>query len=543
MKYLPLLFALLCLSIHSKEVKETVEVEARIYYSNEGTWSIVTENFDETKAYVAKAFYDKKFEEYGWDELHITTNKIFSDQLQAEAAGRIEGYLTKDRILYHYENLLSIQGELSYKEKAFFNKQRDFILEEYARNPYEPHIYNAYLIYLQFKGMVDEYNNQQTEFNRISETNFNLMAAFGDMIEIHDKYRQNRKRFDDMTAEELKLYFFLNSHCSALFKVKADMSEVFSAHNSWYYYSMMNRIFKEYNFNYNHPSVKAKSVIFSSYAATLSSNDDFYVTSNDLNVIETTNVFFNDTFLEEIVPESLLTWQRVIIANRMSETGEEWSSHFSPYNSGTYNNMYMVLDMKNIDLDNNSINNKTLFTVEQIPNLVKANDVTKQLRYGYWPSYNTPYDKEIIARSLIQEKIKEMPQLVHEFDYDTCTRATIMRRDQAKISSIDDMKTFIRYNNYTNDPLAFGDPTATISARGDLMEKQLCYGAYDAKVASVREIKGKKKTIHVVAGPTYSDVEPFDFTKVDGCTKMKRHGLKEGPMTFEWFTVETKFEA
>ena len=121
--------------------------------------------------------------------------------------------------------------------------------------------------------MVDEYNNQQTEFNRISETNFNLMAAFGDMIEIHNKYRQNRKRFDDMTAEELKLYFFLNSHCSALFKVKADMSEVFSAHNSWYYYSMMNRIFKEYNFNYNHPSVKAKSVIFSSYAATLSSNE------------------------------------------------------------------------------------------------------------------------------------------------------------------------------------------------------------------------------------------------------------------------------
>ena len=99
MKYLPLLFALLCLSIHSKEVKETVEVEARIYYSNEGAWSIVTENFDETKSYVAKAFYDKKFEEYGWDELHITTNKIFSDQLQAEAAGRLEGYLTKDRIL------------------------------------------------------------------------------------------------------------------------------------------------------------------------------------------------------------------------------------------------------------------------------------------------------------------------------------------------------------------------------------------------------------------------------------------------------------
>ena len=245
-----------------------------------------------------------------------------------------------------------------------------------------------------------------------------------------------------MTTEEIKEYFFLNSHCLAIFKAKEDLINVFMAHNSWYYYSMMNRIFKEYNLNYNHYSVKAKSVMFSSYPATLSSNDDFYVTSNDLNVIETTNIFFNFTFYVLIEPESLLTWQRVIIANRMSLTAKEWPSHFSPYNSGTYNNMYMVLDMKNIDTEKQKIGNNAIYVVEQIPTLIKANDVTTQLKDGYWPSYNTPYDKEIIKLSLIQEMIAKNDSLKYSFDYDICTRAAIMRRDQSKITDIDSLKAF-----------------------------------------------------------------------------------------------------
>mgnify|MGYP001776038272 CR=1 FL=1 len=56
----------------------------------------------------------------------------------------------------------------------------------------------------------------------------------------------------------------------------------------------------------------------------------------------------------------------------MSVTAKEWSSHFGAYNSGTYNNMYMVLDMKNILIEDQTILNETLFTVEQIPKLIKT---------------------------------------------------------------------------------------------------------------------------------------------------------------------------
>ena len=88
--------------------------------------------------------------------------------------------------------------------------------------------------------MVNEYNKQQVdEANKISEIEFNIMTAFGDMIEIHEKLKTNSKSFDEMNYEELKEFTFLHSHCSAIFKAKEDLTNVFMAHNSWYYYSMI----------------------------------------------------------------------------------------------------------------------------------------------------------------------------------------------------------------------------------------------------------------------------------------------------------------
>ena len=59
--------------------------------------------------------------------------------------------------------------------------------------------------------MVDEYNKQQVdEANKISEIEFNIMTAFGDMIEIHEKFKTNSKAFDEMNYEELKEFTFLH---------------------------------------------------------------------------------------------------------------------------------------------------------------------------------------------------------------------------------------------------------------------------------------------------------------------------------------------
>lgn len=139
---------------------------------------------------------------------------------------------------------------------------------------------------------------------------------------------------------------------------------------------MMTRIFKEYNFNYNHQSVDEKTLYFSSYPATISSIDDYYITSNNFAVIETTNVMFDEKLFKWIKPQSLLTYQRAMIANRMSSNAEQWVDHFKEYNSGRYNNMFMVLDMKLVDLENRIISPKAMFITEQIPDYISKQEVT-----------------------------------------------------------------------------------------------------------------------------------------------------------------------
>ena len=70
--------------------------------------------------------------------------------------------------------------------------------------------------------------------------------------------------------------------------------------------------------------------------------------------------------------------------------------------------------------------------------------------------------------------------------------------------------------NNLNDEFSLNDPGYTIAARYDLRKMNpTCYGATDAKFASINEIKtnGIKK-VHIISGPTTShDLENFVWTK------------------------------
>ena len=83
----------------------SARIEARIKVNANKNWEVVYSDFKDEDIYVATAYYTDSLLEVGWDKLAITTNSIFSDELQAEAAGRLEGELTKDRIYPHYLNV------------------------------------------------------------------------------------------------------------------------------------------------------------------------------------------------------------------------------------------------------------------------------------------------------------------------------------------------------------------------------------------------------------------------------------------------------
>ena len=531
---------ILLISIFSL-IKTAEEIEARIRLQGENQWIIETSPFSEEYRYIATAFYTKGISEIGWDFLSITTNNFFSDAIQAEAAGRLEGYLTKDSIYNHYQNMLSTVGHLQNETYNFFKKQEEYLLSKQKEYNDNSVLFNAYLLYLQFKGLRDQYNSEVEVEKKIDDIEFNIMNSFGDLFDIKEKY--NRPSFEKMTKEEIYDYFLLNNHCSALFKTKCDLSDIFFGHNSWYYFNMMSKIFKEYNLNFNDRSINAHNVMFSSYPGSIVSNDDFYLTSKGLIVIETTNMNYNESSYDLITEESLLCWQRVQLSNRMAKTAVEWTEIFSQFNSGTYNNQYMVLDTKGVEFGQYpQINSSSLMIIEQMPGMIEINDVTDHLKFGYWPSYNVPFGKNISKNANITNTIKSKPDRKMEIysEYNSCSRANIMRRDQNKVIDIESMKDFMQYNDYKNDPFSNGEPTESVAARGDVRDRPICYGAFDTKLGSVKELKeNKTKNIYLYSGAT-KQVKPILNFNSEGCKNVKHIGIPDEPNN-DWVTFNNKF--
>ena len=63
-------------------------------------------------------------------------------------------------------------------------------------------------------------------------------------------------------------------------------------------------------------------------------------------IIETTIGNYNEDLYHNILPISVPEWMRVVVANRLSNSGKEWVNKFYVYNDGTYNNEWMVADYK-----------------------------------------------------------------------------------------------------------------------------------------------------------------------------------------------------
>lgn len=157
-----------------------------------------------------------------------------------------------------------------------------------------------------------------------------------------------------------------------------------------------------------------------------------------------TNSIFNASLWDMVVPQALLAWQRVRMANQMAHTGPEWYSYVSQHNSGTYNNQYMVFDGKRFR-PGNALEPHTLTVVEQIPGLVVSGDATNELVKGYWSSYNVPYHRSIYDISGYPS-VDEKGGVSRYTQYQLAPRASIFRRDQGTVHDLESMQHIMRSN-------------------------------------------------------------------------------------------------
>lgn len=142
---------------------------------------------------------------------------------------------------------------------------------------------------------------------------------------------------------------------------------------------------------------------------------------------ETTNDIYNMSLYDNVQVESVPYFIRVTVANRLAQNCSQWAQTFGLYNSGTYNNQWIIVDMKRFT-PGRLIASDTLWILEQIPGYLYGGDQSAHLQeQKYWASYNIPFYPFIYNMSGYNRYSD------NSSSYLFCARAQIFARDQGKV--------------------------------------------------------------------------------------------------------------
>ena len=316
-----------------------------------------------------------------------------------------------------------------------------------------------------------------------------LLNAWGDMYQIATKFAEPGRNSRLFGRNKQTLI----ERCSAFIKLLPDYSDVFFAHNTWDGYGSLGpRVFKHYAF----PLVPAMETVgepltrhdvyFSSSPALLSSVDDFFVLKGraNLGVTETTNSLFELKILSLVTPHSLLSWMRSTGSNQAAESGASWVQLFARYQSGTYTNQWMVLDLSLFTPGSRPLPG-FLSIIEEVPGTTHAQDMTEHLlQRGFWKSFNSPYFDDIQQLAGYRRLCEAGARTAC---YEQAPRSELFEKLQGSVRGVDDVKSVMQYNHWFEDALSKNDSCHAIACRGDLEpdpESRGAFGALDAKISS-----------------------------------------------------------
>lgn len=455
-------------------------------------------------------------------------------------------------INYYYNNIGYVTGELfqaywlGYKQYTFDTDQTEKLdafldgnwrfmkkMIAQAKNSTnqeeKTYWYHVSLIFDQLEGMFAGYMkimNEKRIMAVMSLTDLFKLQLDGDIEDLSNMW--SPPSFSTMSKFELESWTIFKTKCSAFVKYSADRKNIFLTHATWDTFQNMLRVYKHYRINFK--NVPSQLVSFSSAPGWLVSVDDFYITSAGLVITETSNNIFNLTLYKSTTPETLLYWVRNIVANRLATSGKQWTQIFAKYNSGTYNNQWIVLDLNKFVPGAVKSDPELLYILEQIPGDCQIASVSHFLDNSYWASYNIPYFPYIYNVSGYPAQYQKFGDF---WSYANCPRAKIFRRDAPSVGDIEGVKRLIRYNNFQNDPLAQGDACHQIAARCDLNQpgkRAEAFGAIDAKVTNVQ--LAKRNAAVAQSGPTH-DQEPV-FVWTPHWDKDNIHVEQPVSFNFDW---------
>ncbi|KAF8374452.1 hypothetical protein PRIPAC_80881, partial [Pristionchus pacificus] len=464
----------------------------------------------------------------GWTMLEVETKGIVEPEVQAYAAGYLEGVLSRTLINYYihnmYEPYCRNHTQFCGRLDAFLGENQKWIESQLELVPDDDLYWGAVnRTYHQISGLIDGYEGRPIvpriiyDLHPIYYINMN-----GDFYDLERKL----KRADDPETPR--------DHCSGFVKVAPGNNDLFVSQVVMGPFQNMLRVLKLYKFDYESDLYPGHGTSFSSYPGLLYSCDDFALMTSGLAVIETTITLYDTALFHKVRPTGqLLSWVRAIVANQLARGAREWCEIFSRYNSGTYNNQWLIVDYKLFKPGQSLPPFGLFYVLEQLPGKVKYGDMTSYLeKHSYFPSYNLPYFNDIAKAGGFIEQAEKIGDW---YRWGKSARARIFERDHDKVTDLSSLATLMRYNDYTNDPLSACKCTppftaeAAISPRGDLNIRNgtyeipamghLNHGALDYKASTL--IRGtnnelaRRLSFRAIGGPTHTNVPVFRWSSFD----------------------------
>lgn len=462
----------------------------------------------------AWACFQDRIHKEGWSYLEVETNHRVDDSIQAYAAGVTEAHLTRQLMENHWMNMFGgyCRGNKLYctRLRRFFDANIRFsqAMQDIHRDK-DSYWRMVDLQMTQLAGLNDAFENLELNCtSRLRRTSrVLLLSAIGDLLELEMKFG----RFQN-------IHSLRTLTCSALIKMAPGNRDIYFAHTSWFTYKSMLRIQKMYKFHWHTVTqrnlkgyvVPGHTITMSSYPGCLNSFDDFHLTSAGLAVMETSLKNTNHQLLQHIRPNSSpLTWVRNMVASRLATNGSQWTAIFSRFNSGTYNNQWMVLDYK-LFRPGKSVQHETLWLAEQLPGITDTADITSVLKkQGYWASYNEAY-LPLIA---VQTRPPGWERARNHYLLNL--RARTVRGMHEHATDLEAMKVLMRFTVMggmcplpCNKSRPIADELASMCPRFDLLLRSPS-GGTDTKITNRRLFESLQ--FEAVSGPSTLGVPPFSW--------------------------------
>lgn len=504
-----LFLAIVSLAHAVKVTKPTLGVVS----DSDGNLSCV--NFSKTPkdSMLAWGGYEDTIPVDGWSYLSISSSPVATNLIQAKAAGYLEACLTHSRI-YEYSLIHADDYGWSSDLRTYYNDNYKYMTEQIAvANGTDPFWEQVSLLLEQQRGMYEGYTAHAPAAHAISWEIMVTMSMHSDMDTLCPLYggctpvngeekTKEAKRPDgiinkDHPSKPPSAPFKIKDHCSVIVKLvpatDESPSELYTSHTTWTGFQEMLRIYKMYDFPYQTTSssspskvVPGRKIALSSYPGNLFSTDDWYTISSGLVSTETTIDNHNDSIWGEVKPQTVLTWIRTMVSNRLATDGASWAATFAKHNSGTYNNEFHVVDYNIFAESQQKSNDRklkllpgVLTIVDQMPGHVEVSDETDKLQNtGYWASYNRPGLPYTYKNMNYTATVKAYgPHYSHEL----CARGQLFDMLHTTIVDEASLKKVMRWNQFDNDDIpkeityqmCDSGPSASnaISERGDLTKR------------------------------------------------------------------------